>query len=180
MTTERNAGGLNQSGMATNTAAFGVWWNTQITALSKASGSTLKLLRLPGESTAKTPGAYLKPSMYWSVSSRTRHAPEAALLVDFLANSDAAAGILLTERGVPGNTKLREAITGRLSATDQAAVAYLNAVRHGPAPRLTPKGASNDEAILKRHTEDVLFERTTPDRAAAAFIKELQAEIDAA
>ena len=45
---------------------------------------------------------------------------------------------------------------------------------------MTPNGASDIEAILKRHTEEVLFERQTPQQAAAGFIKELQAEIDAA
>jgi len=50
----------------------------------------------------------------------------------------------------------------------------------GPAPRVTPNGASSVEAILKRHTEEVLFGRVTPEQAAAAFIKELQAEIDRA
>jgi multiple sugar transport system substrate-binding protein len=59
-------------------------------------------------------------------------------------------------------------------------VSYLDTLKVGAAPRVTPNGASSIEAILKRHTEEVLFGRSTPDQAAAAFIKELQAEIDAA
>jgi multiple sugar transport system substrate-binding protein len=180
VTIERANGGLNQSGTATNTSAFGTWWNTQLTALSAASKDKLTLLRLPGESKAATPGAYFKPSMYWSVSSRTKHPAEAALLVDFLANNDAANNILLTERGIPANNRIRQAITDKLTETDKAAAAYLSGVTIGSAPRVTPKGASNIEAILKRHTEDVLFGRATPQAAAESFIKELQAEINAA
>jgi multiple sugar transport system substrate-binding protein len=45
---------------------------------------------------------------------------------------------------------------------------------------VTPNGASNLEAILKRHAEEVLFERQTPEQAAKSFITELQAEIDGA
>lgn len=180
VTIERASAGLDQSGTATNTSAFGFWWNTQLTSVTKASGQKLKLLKLPGEAKAKSPGAYYKPSMFWSVSSRSKNPAEAALFVDFLANSEAAANVLLTDRGVPANNKIRAMITPQLAETDKAAVAYLDSVKVGPAPRVTPNGASSIEAILKRHTEAVLFGRSTPEQAAAAFIKELQAEIDRA
>ncbi|MEU4223441.1 extracellular solute-binding protein [Nonomuraea sp. NPDC026600] len=175
---EKGTGALDQSGTATNTAALATWWNTQLTALTAASGANLKLLDLPGES--KTAGAYYKPSMFWSVSSRSKHPAEAALFVDFLANSQEAGDVLLTDRGVPANKKIRSAITAKLTGTDKAAIDYLDQLKVSEAPRVTPNGASNLETILRRHTEDVLFGRATPDQAATAFIRELQAEIDAA
>lgn len=180
VTVERASAGLDQSGTATNASVFGTWWNTQLTSLTAASGKKLQLLKLPGEATAKSPGAYYKPSMFWSISSRSKHPAEAAVFVDFLANNEAAANVLLTDRGVPANNKIRTAITPKLAETDKAAVAYLDTLKVGAAPRVTPNGASNIEAILKRHTEEVLFGRATPEQAAAAFIKELQAEIDGA
>ncbi|TDD12418.1 ABC transporter substrate-binding protein [Nonomuraea diastatica] len=180
VTIERAGGSLDQSGTATNASVFATWWNTQLTSLTAASGQNLKLLRLPGESQASSPGAYFKPSMYWSVSSRSKHPAEAALFVDFLANSQEAADILLTDRGVPANKKIRATITPKLSETDKAAVEYLDALKIGTAPRVTPNGASSIEAIIKRHTEEVLFDRQTPEQAAKAFITELQAEIDGA
>jgi multiple sugar transport system substrate-binding protein len=118
--------------------------------------------------------------MFWSISARSKHPAEAALFVNFLANTPEAGDVLLTDRGVPANTKVRAAITPKLTEADKAAAEYLGALKVGPAPRVTPNGASGIEAILKRHTEGVLFERQTPQQAAAAFIKELQAEIDAA
>ena len=48
VTVERAGAPLDQSGTATNTSAFGTWWNTQLTSLSAASGQNLKLLKLPG------------------------------------------------------------------------------------------------------------------------------------
>ncbi|MEV4172831.1 extracellular solute-binding protein [Nonomuraea sp. NPDC049709] len=180
VTIERAGGSLDQSGTATNASAFGTWWNTQLPSLAAASGSKLKLLKLPGESQASTPAAYFKPSMYWSISSRSKHPAEAALFVDFLANSQEAADVMLTDRGVPANRKTRAAITPKLGETDKAAAEYLDAVKVGTAPRVTPNGASAIEAIIKRHTEEVLFDRQTPEQAAASFIKELQAEIDGA
>ncbi|MEU4425889.1 extracellular solute-binding protein [Actinoplanes sp. NPDC024001] len=181
VTVERASAPLDQSGTATNTSAFGTWWNTQLTSLAAASGQNLKLLKLP---TNGQPGAatapYYKPSMFWSVSSRSKHPAEAALFVDFLLNTTEAGEVLLTDRGLPANATVRTAITPKLTATDKAAADYLGALQVGPAPRVTPNGASSIETILKRHTEEVLFERQTPQQAAAGFIKELQAEIDAA
>ncbi|MFG1704428.1 ABC transporter substrate-binding protein [Nonomuraea sp. M3C6] len=180
VTVERAGGSLDQSGTATNASVFATWWNTQLSSLTTASGAKLKLLKLPGEAQAKTPGAYYKSSMYWSISSRSKHPAEAALFVDFLANDAEAANILLADRGVPANNKIRAAITPKLPETDKAAVEYLDTVKVGTAPRVTPNGASSIESIIKRHTEEVLFDRETPEQAAKSFISELQAEIDGA
>ncbi|WP_033344203.1 ABC transporter substrate-binding protein [Catenuloplanes japonicus] len=180
ITIERAAAALDQSGMATNTTAIGTAWNTQLTSYQAASGQNLRLIKIPGESKVGTPGAYYKPSMYWSISSRSKHPAEAAVFVDFLLNSQEAGDVLLTDRGVPGNKTIRAALAPKLTATDKAAADYLDAIKVGPAPRVTPNGASGIEAILKRHSEEVLFERKTPQAAAESFIKELQTEIDAA
>ncbi|MEV0823073.1 ABC transporter substrate-binding protein [Nonomuraea rubra] len=181
VTIERAGGSLDQSGTATNASALGTWWNTQLPSLATASGQKLKLLKLPGESQASSPAAYFKPSMYWSISSRSKHPAEAALFVDFLANSQEAADVMLTDRGIPANTKLRAAIAPKLGEYDKAAAEYLDSVKVGTtAPRVTPNGASTIEAIIKRHTEEVLFDRQTPEQAAKSFITELQAEIDGA
>lgn len=180
LTIERATAGLAQSGTATNTSVFATWWNTQLTALTEASGATLELLHMPGEAQAEAPGPYYKSSMYWSISGRSEHPAEAALFVDFLANDEEAAAILLTERGVPANEGIRAAIADQLTETDQAAAAYLDEVTVGDSPRVTPNGASDIEAILARYTEQVLFGEMTPERAADAFIDELQAAIDAA
>lgn len=178
VTVERANAGLDQSGTATNTSVFGTWWNTQLTSLAAASGSDLRLLKLPGES--QKAGGYHKPSMYWSVFSRSEHPAEAALFVDFLTNSEEAAAIMLTDRGVPVSEKVRESISSKLDDPGQAAVTYLENMEVAAPPRLTPNGASNIEEILRRHTEQVLYGQLTPDQAATSFIEELQAEIDGA
>ncbi|GAB3429402.1 extracellular solute-binding protein [Actinophytocola sediminis] len=178
VTVERQNAGLDQSGTATNTSVFGTWWNTQLTSLTAASGSDLRLLKLPGESARA--GGYHKPSMYWTVSSRSEHPAEAALFVDFLTTSEEAAGIMLTDRGVPSSDQIRQSVSAELAAPDQAAVTYLEEMAVAGPPRLTPNGASNIEEILQRHSEQVLYGQLTPEQAATSFIAELQAEIDGA
>jgi multiple sugar transport system substrate-binding protein len=175
---EGQAAGISGGPLATGKVALGMAYNTQITALQAANGGDLRLLKLP-EPKGVDPNSY-KPSMYWSVSATSDHPAEAALLVDFLLNSEEAAEIIGTERGIPANTAMRDFLADSLSPTDAAAVEYQERVTPGTAPVVTPNGASGIEGILQRYTQEVLAGQTTPTDAAEAFIAELQSEIDAA
>ncbi|WP_164207037.1 ABC transporter substrate-binding protein [[Micrococcus luteus] ATCC 49442] len=173
---EKQGGGLSESFTATNQAALGNWWNSQVTALSKASGQQLQVLRLPQSSNGEY---WYKPSMYWSASSRTEHSAEVALFLDFLVNGEEAADIQLTERGVPANEKIRAHIASKVSDTDKAAIQFLDDLSGdvGEAETVTPPGGSGIEALLKKYTEQVLFGQVSSDEAAKAFIKELTADV---
>lgn len=173
---EKQAGGLSESFTATNQAALGTWWNTQTTALAKASGQKLQGLRLPESSNGEY---WYKPSMYWSASSRTEHPAETALFLDFLVNSEEAADIQLTERGVPANEKMRAHIAPKLGEIDKEVIAFLDELSDevGEAETVTPPGGSSIEALLKKYTEQVLFGQVSSDEAAGSFIKELTAEV---
>ncbi|MBZ3906234.1 ABC transporter substrate-binding protein [Streptomyces griseiscabiei] len=175
---EDQTAGLAGASLATRKSAMAPAYNTQITALRQASGANLKLLQMPHAGTAEA--NFFKPSMYWSVSSQTEHPAEAAAFVDFLLNTDAAADILRTERGIPANKDVLEHLSPSLSGTDKAAAEYSNAVTVGDAPVVTPNGASGIETMLQRYSQQVYFKKTSPEAAAKAFIKELQGEIDAA
>ncbi|WP_026311120.1 ABC transporter substrate-binding protein [Parafrankia elaeagni] len=175
-TIEKQKGGLSASFTATNGSAMGVWWNNQLTALSKATGKEMKLLQYPEAATSGT--YYFKPSMYWSASSTTEHRAEVALFLDFLLNSEEAADIQQTERGVPANERIRAYITPKLGETDQAVVEYLDRIEPGDAEPVTPPGGSAIESLVSRYTEEVLFKRTTPADAANGFLKELTTEVE--
>ena len=170
---------LNQKAIAQNGMGFAGIFNTQLTAYSAASGQQLKLLRLPGESQAEEPAAYFKASMFWSISSRTRHRKAAEKFLNYLTNSEAAGNEMLTERGIPANATIRAAIAPKLGATDKAAIDFIDAVADhvSPAPPITPAGGSTISELLSRYTSDVLFDRTTPEKAAQPFIDELSSSL---
>lgn len=176
---ENASASLNQTAIAKNEMGFAGVFSTQLTAYSGAAGQELKLLRLPGETTSKEAGAYYKPSMFWSVSSRTKNQKAAEKFLNYLTNSQTAGDIMLTERGIPANTKVREAIAPKLNATDKAAIAFTDAIADEvrPAPPITPAGGSTITDILSRYTSDILFERTTPEKAAQPFIDELSSSL---
>jgi multiple sugar transport system substrate-binding protein len=179
--TERQAAGLAESFVATNAAAFATGWASQLTALQEASGEPLELLSIPTSEDATADSAYYKPSMYWSVSARTEHPAEAAVFLDYLLNSEDAADLLGTDRGVPANDDIRAYLTPNLPESGQQVVEFLDGLSDvvGDAPPLTPAGGSAIEAIVKQYTEQVLFKQATPEQAAEGFIKDLEAAIAA-
>jgi multiple sugar transport system substrate-binding protein len=171
---------LDQSGMATGKLAMSYAWSNQLNALSKASGQQLKLLRLPSVTGKATEnGAYYKGSMFWSISSRSKHPKEAAEFVNYLANSPAAGNILLAERGVPPNTEIRAEVASKLKPADAASQAFIQAISSElgePSPP-PPVGGGQVEKIIQRYTTEVLFGRMKPDQAAQKFIDEVNGEL---
>ena len=175
---ESQSAGIEGGSLATGKIAMGFGYNTQITPLLAASGADLRLLQLPGN--AEAAANFIKPSMYWAVSSQSEHPAEAATLVDFLVNHEAAADILGTERGIPANPAMREHVSADLDEGEQLAVDYIESAAAGPAVVVTPAGGSGFDPMIQRYTQEVMFGERTPQEAAEAFIDELKTEIDAA
>jgi multiple sugar transport system substrate-binding protein len=175
---ESQSAGIEGGSLATGKIAMGFGYNTQITPLLAASGADLRLLQLPGS--AEAAANFIKPSMYWAVSSQSEHPAEAATLVDFLVNHEAAADILGTERGIPANPAMREHVAADLDEGEQLAVAYIESATAGPSVVVTPAGGSGFDPMIQRYTQEVMFGERTPQEAAEAFIDELKSEIDAA
>lgn len=122
---------------------------------------------------------YFKPAMYWSVSATTEHPEEAARFVDFLVNAPEAAELLLSDRGLPVNTRLREQIIDRLEPADQQVAEFLEQIRGDlqPPPPVPPPGAGEVQEIIQQINEQVLFGQLTPDQAADRFMEEVRAAI---
>ncbi|MEL7975325.1 extracellular solute-binding protein [Isoptericola sp. F-RaC21] len=165
--------------LGTNAGAMGVWWSNQLGALSDASGHELELLRLPGESQFDRTGMYFKPAMYYSISAKTKHPEESAKLVDFLLNDPEVAKLQLTDRGLPANESVREAILPDLTAADQKVADFMADLEPDIVdnPAVPPSGANEIQDIMIRINTEVLFERMTPDEAADAFLKDVGAAI---
>lgn len=174
---EVQAGGVDQSLLATGKGAMGGWWTNELPALTEAAGTELKLLRLPGD--AVKAGTYFKPGMFWSVSAQSKHPEEAADFVNFLLNDPDAAKTILIDRGMPVNLELRAAITSELSPADQQSVAFLDKIRPtiGDPAIVPPQGAGKLNDIITNINEKVIFKKLTPDQAADQFLQEATAAI---
>jgi multiple sugar transport system substrate-binding protein len=175
--TEEASAPLDQTGMATNRFALGWMWSNQLGALTKASGQPLEIRRPPStDGNAKSAQQYYKASQFWSASSRSKHPKEAQEFIDFLANSVEAGEIALADRGIPGNSEVRAAITPWLSPVDAATASFIDDIADevGDSPAVPPAGASPASEILTRFSSDVHFGRLSPDEAAKKAIEELK------
>lgn len=171
--------GPEQSLLGTNRGAMGAWWSNQLTAIETAAGTELELLRWPGETTGERTGMYLKPAMYISMAAESECPDAAASFIDFMLNSETAGGLLLSDRGLPANTDVREAISGNFSPSEQKAAEFIadleDEIVDGTA--VPPIGAGEVAAILDRYNNEVLFERMTPQDAAEQFRTEVESVI---
>ncbi|GAA2648511.1 extracellular solute-binding protein [Nonomuraea recticatena] len=172
------AAGQEQSLIATNKGAFGMWWSNQLGAMSKSSGQELTLLRLPKLPDATNAGMFLQPAMHWTASSKSEHQAEAHKFIDFLINDPEAGGLLLSDRGLPINSKVLEAIKSKLPPADQQTLTFLDSVKSELSPVIVPpKGGSKMEDILKRYSEAVTSGQQSPDEAATKLLEEANAAL---
>ena len=132
---------------ATNKAAFHLLFHTQISAFGTASGTEMKLLRLPAQATGESPNMVDKASMYWSVSSRSKQAEASAKLIDFLLTDPAATKVLTTERGIPAIPVQKE-IAPLLDPQAKIALEFTQSISPElvPPPQVTPPNASGFSA----------------------------------
>ncbi|TWD79981.1 carbohydrate ABC transporter substrate-binding protein (CUT1 family) [Kribbella amoyensis] len=173
---EENAGAtVNQSGSATGKYAMGFWNSNQLAQVSEAAGQEFKLLRFPSlTGKPKDAQEYYKASQFWSASARTKHPEEVGQFIDFLANSDKAAQLLLSERGTQPNKKLREATASKLSPTDQVINRFISDLAPdlgAPTPPV-PVGLGGAGFPLGESTGEVLFGRLSSLDAARKLIDE--------
>ncbi len=170
VSTEQTLMGMGQAGMM-------LTWSNSLSALSKASGAELKLLKLPGETPA--PGIWLQSSQFYTISARSKHTDAAAKLVNFLVNNEAAAKTIQSDRGVPSNSGMRTAIQDKLTPQGKVEAAYIDQIgKMEFAPTfIGPTGSTAVSEITARVNTDVLFKRLTPEKAAEQWISESKAAI---
>ncbi|TDD06585.1 extracellular solute-binding protein [Nonomuraea deserti] len=164
-----------QSLMGRGLAAMQFDWSNQLTALTKAAGAPLKLIRVPGETGATQPGMWLQASQIYSINARSEHPEEAAKFVDFLVNSADAGKIILADRGIPANSDVREGIASVLGEEEKAQAEFIDGLtpKAGPPLVIGPAGSTDTPKILDRVNAEVLFDRQKPAEAAADFLQQV-------
>jgi multiple sugar transport system substrate-binding protein len=160
---ENTTAALDSSLFATNKAAFHMLFHTQISAFGTASGTEMKLLRLPAHATGESPRMVNKASMYWSVSARSEQQEAAAKLVDFLLTDPAATKILTTERGIPAIPAVQQEVAPLLDPQAKVALEFSQAIAPDlvPPPQVTPANASGFSGEFTTTATDVLFGKTS-------------------
>lgn len=107
-------GDRNDASYKEGTYACTVQWITNAEKyqknLSEGLGQTTVVGPVPMLTGAKTTGWYAKPASMYVISSNTEHPKEAALLLDFLVNSQEMAVLQGLEKGVPVSSSAKSAL----------------------------------------------------------------------
>jgi multiple sugar transport system substrate-binding protein len=171
---------IDQAMASTNKVAYSIYWSNQINSIKKASGSDIALLR-PPSMTGKASDVKLwyKASMYWSAYAKTKHPAAVATFINFLANDVEAGKIMGTERGVPANNDVKQALSAQLSDVDKLVVDYLDRIgpELGGTAVVAPVGGGQLSTMLTRYSQDVVFGRQTPQQAGQAFYDEAKSNL---
>lgn len=176
---EAQGGSIEQSAIVTGKIAFSTGWASQITQAQAGGKANLKLLQIPGESTSKARGIFVKPSQHFAVAAKSKHQEAAVALVNFLVNTTQAGEILLTDRGIPGNAKVLAAVQPKFSDGDKKAADYISLLKKYQLTALaaTPTGVSQLGTIINRCAQTALYKQQPVDKAADQFMAELKAAV---
>jgi multiple sugar transport system substrate-binding protein len=173
---ENSTANLDTTLFATNKAAFHLLFHTQISAFAAASGTEMKLLRLPAQQTGQSPKMVNKASMYWSISARSKQTAAAAKLIDFLMTDPSATKILTIERGIPAIPAVQKDVAPQLDKQSKIALEFSQAIAPElvPPPQVTPAPASGFSTEFTRIGTDVIFDRSSSADAANKTLSTIQ------
>lgn len=159
--------------MTTGNAAIAFGYSNQITAFQSLIKNKLAITALPIETKGGPSGLYYRPSQYWAIAKTAKNPELAAKFIDFFINDPEAGKILGTERGVPVNSEVRNAILPTLPETSRLSVEYINSIasKVGAYPPPVPLGVSEfDERVFRPLSDKVAFGQITPAEAAKELV----------
>jgi len=170
------ASALEDAPIVHSKAPVHVFNSNQIVALETSAGRPLEMMLYPSLE-GGTWGHYLKPTMFFSVTTQSKHPEEAAKFLDFITNDLEANEILAAERGVPVSSKVRDHLYPQLSDTEKKQFDYLDVVAEHSSPihPLLPPGHSEIDGLQARLYEQIMYGEITPEEAAKQFRKEANA-----
>lgn len=166
---------IQMDAIVTKKSAMEAVWSNQVVAVAKASGEgrNFAVVHLPRLKRGGTPGNFLKPSQFFSLTSQSKNKEEAAKFISFFTNSIEANKLLNAERGVPVAGKVRDALKPTLSAIDQAIFDYVDRVGKDGAPTPPPEPVGHADIRGNVYTplirEQIFYGMITPEEAVKQF-----------
>ncbi len=152
-------------------AAMAYHWSNQIVAVWTASGAERNFVMYPiprpegGQSQN-----YIKPSMFFSVTSQADQPDEAAAFINWFVNSVEANEILNAERGVPVSSVVREALLPNLGPAQAEMFNYLGIIEGDNSPIRPADPAAHSDIIanvfVPEFVEPVMYGMISPEDAA--------------
>jgi multiple sugar transport system substrate-binding protein len=155
-------------------------WSNQVVAIFSAAGEDrhFKLWHLPRPEGGQ-PENYLKPSMFFSITSNCKTPEEAAKFINYFTNDEAANEVLFAERGVPISSVIREHLKPMLDTVGAETFDFLERVQADSSPIFPPDppgfGDFNNNVYGPLFVEPVLYEQVSVEDGVATLRSEGEA-----
>jgi multiple sugar transport system substrate-binding protein len=162
--------------IATGLAAMQYQWSNQVIAiLTAAEGRDLQLWPLPRPEGGQSAN-YLKPSMFFSITSQCENPDIAADFISFFTNSIEANEVLAAERGVPVSTVVAEHLAEMVDPAVAETFNFITEVTtdSSPIPPADPPNWANFNSNVygPLFTQPVLFGQTSVEDGLALLLEE--------
>lgn len=144
--------------------------SNNVIGFTQAAGRPLKLLPLPSYGGGQE-GNYVKPSMFFSISSYTEQAENAAKFIDFFLNDLQANEELRGERGVPAVSAVRNHLTADMSEDEKEQYTFMDNVQQHSSPidPPAPLASGRIDTMFRKIEAEFMNDKLTAADAAAEF-----------
>ncbi|HRZ63651.1 MAG TPA: sugar ABC transporter substrate-binding protein [Spirochaetia bacterium] len=165
-------GNVQLDAIVTGKSAIEAVWSNQVITVATAAGAgrNFAVVHLPRHKKGGMASNFMKPSMFFSVTSQSKNKAEAAKFIDFWTNDVEANKILNAERGVPVDASVRAALKEIVSPVVKLGFEYIDRVAKDAAPTPPPEPAGH--ANIRQNVyvpiirEQVFYGVISPEEAA--------------
>ena len=149
-----------------------IWWgvSNNVAVLSKTAKTVMKIISVPSYTKGKITSC-VRPSMFFSVSSYSKHKKEAVEFINFITNDLDVNNVLKGERGVPISEKVSLSVEQKLSEADKEQYLLMKYIKENPSSSdpPTPNTSGNVNYLFARLSVQVLKGEITPEESAKNF-----------
>ena len=169
-----------QQPIITKEAAMAYTWSNLITAISSAAGDDRRfyMTHLPRLKSDGPASNFLKPSMFFSLTTNSRNPDEAARFVNFFTNNLEANKILMADRGVPISSKIQDGLAPLLGEPARMAFEYIGRVAQdcSPVPEPDPVGHQEimNDVFVPRVIDPIAFGEISAEEGVALLRTEAE------
>ncbi len=164
-------GNIQLDAIVTGKSAIEAVWSNQVVSVATAAGPgrNFAVVHLPRHKKGGAASNFIKPSQFFSVTSQSKNKVEAAKFISFFTNSIEANMILNAERGVPVDSKVRDALKAKVSPVVREVFDYLDRVGKDASPTPPPDPTGYADIRGNVYTpiirEQVFYGVITPEEA---------------
>lgn len=144
-------------------------WSNSLASLRNAAPEGVELAITTWPSANPTASDYLKPSMFFCITTDSANPDAAAAFINYWTNDVEANKILLGERGIPVSSEVANGISELMDANQQDAANFINDVVTPNSSTIDPpmpEGAAEVTQMVNQLVEKVCYGEVTAAEAA--------------